>query len=244
MESNRENPGILLTREVLGLVLLIALSGVPAAKAAESAVNRAPAVVSGEAMEAAAGSNQGGKFYPGECSYPRNLFTGSDWEDQRENYDRTNAEIERCKGGIAFVFPVGDGNDWRVICSRESKGEYVMTIPEAIRNGGKKYTVYNKTGKGSIFALDRLPESASTAQSAAYFSSVCTENATVNFEVSGCKTLSSNPADYRSQKTPQAFLISDAAEDCDKIAKKTDIQDSQKRLINRKVLAPLIQCRR
>jgi hypothetical protein len=202
-------------------------------------VNREPAVVSGDSAES---ESQGGKFSPLDCAYPRNLFTGSDWKTQERNYSRANSEVDKCKGGIAFVYPVGDGNDWKVICSRESRGEYVMSIPEKVRNSGKRLTVYNKTGRGSLFALDQLPTTTKEAGSAAYFSMVCTEKATVTFEISVCKTLSFNPDDYGSKKTAQAFLVAEAAEDCDKIAKKTDVQDSQKRLINRKVLAPLQQC--
>jgi hypothetical protein len=244
MELNLKYSGNGLIRAGSIPAILLVMLCATSVRATDSQVNRAPAVVAAEVGEAAGGGSQGGKFYPGECNYPRNLFTGSDWESQRENYDRANSEIERCKGGIAFVYPVGDGNDWKVICSRESRGEYVMGIPEAVRSSGKRYSVYNKTGKGSIFGLDQLPATTAPAGSAAYFSSVCTSKATINFEISGCKTLSFNPADYGSGKTAQAFLISEAAGDCDKIAKNTDVQDSQKRLINRKVLAPLQECRR
>ncbi len=204
--------------------------------AEDSLVNRSPAVV----------AEAEGGFYPGKCEYPLNRFIGRgmEIERQRRNYDFAKSRIEECKGGMAFVSPSSDGRDWTVICSRETKNEYVMDIPESIRRSGKRYSVYNRTGKGPTFALDRLPTSTSAAGSSAYFSSVCTEKATVNFEISDCKTLSFNPSEYGSGKSAEAFLISEAASDCDKIAKRTDVEDSQKRLINRNVLPHLQGCRR
>jgi hypothetical protein len=241
--ANHDSVQVLIQKPLRWAFFLGVVIAFPAG-AEVSQANRSPAVVSGSAPESMETANPKGGFYPPECSYPRNLFQGSDWETQRENYDRTMAEVDRCKGGVAFVHPVGDGNDWKVICTRDVRGEYVMNIPESIRNSGKRYTVHNRTGKGSLFALDKLPASSAAAGAAAYFSSVCTENATVNFNVQDCKTLSFNPADYRSGKTAQAFLIDEAERDCKRIANKVDVADSQKRLINRKVLSHLQGCRR
>lgn len=195
-------------------------------------VNREPALVSSEMAINAA---QGGKFSPLECSYPRNLFTGPDWKTQEKNYSRAMAEVGQCKGNeskgiaaIAFVTSIGDGNDWKVICHKESKGKYVMTIPAEVLNSGKRYTVYNKTGSGSIFAVDQLPTSTTEAATGAYLTGVCTEKATVNFKVSGCKTLSFDPNDYGSKKTAKAFFMAGAARECDRIAN----QKSEKGVFN------------
>lgn len=116
-----------------------------------------------------------------------------------------------------------------------------MTIPAQIRESGKRYTVYNNTD-GLTFGLDQLPTTKGALGTAAYLMAVCNQKATVNFKVTNCKNISFNPGDYGSRKTPQAFLIHGAADDCDKIANDRDVAGSIERLEKRKVFSELSVC--
>jgi|GEM_PF-6325085 len=181
-------------------------------------------------------------FYPGACNDPLNSFSGSNYKEQSKIYLETLKKIDDCRGGMVYVSRAPGDYNWDVLCDRSVQSQYVMKIPQSIRNSGKRYSVYNRTGKGTAFALDRLPTESKEAGQRAYFTSVCNKTATVNFEVSNCKTFSFNSEDYKSGKTPVAILTAEAADDCDKIAKNTDVNDSHARLVKRKVVPDLQKC--